>query len=133
MILTSRQGNLNPNVLFKVEARSSFFHTCFDTSCVNPAKHPIHKAIHFCYFSPPLPVACLAVVQSYIESGTLPLDPSGIYVILTSSDVTTPGFCSPDGDGFCGKHSNMVNINGIPLIYAFVGNTATCNSCQHNR
>jgi hypothetical protein len=60
------------------------------------------------------------------QSGTLPLDPNGIYFVLTSADVVeTSGFCSL----YCGFHQ-YGNVNGIDVKYAFVGNPDQClSSC----
>ena len=64
------------------------------------------------------------VVASAIGSGSLPVDPNGIYFVLTSSDVSeSSGFCSR----YCGWHYRAT-INGTDLKYAFVGNPDRCPS-----
>jgi hypothetical protein len=73
------------------------------------------------------------------NNGTLPVDPNGIYFVLTSPDVTmnfppaTPGgppqgFCT----AFCGFHTSRTLTNGITstdIKLAFVGDPAT--QCPH--
>jgi hypothetical protein len=71
-----------------------------------------------------------AIVKSAVQWGWLPDDPSGIYVVLTSEDVTEEGFCSRH----CGWHTAMSwSSNGAgddKRLYAFVGNAANCaNGC----
>src|SRR5579884_1605848 len=47
--------------------------------------------------------AVRAIATSAINSGRLPLDPNGVYFVLTSADVNeTSGFCSQ----YCGWHTN---------------------------
>ncbi len=67
-----------------------------------------------------------AIVQRAISTGALPLDPSGVYFVLTSSDVSeTSGFCSQ----YCGWHTYMT-VSGKKIPYAFIGNAAKClNAC----
>ena len=61
----------------------------------------------------------LAVVNKALTS--LPLDPNGVYFILTDPTVTeTSGFCT----SYCGWH-NVSTISGIPIKYSFVGNPKT--------
>lgn len=70
--------------------------------------------------------AVSAIVKNAITSGKLPLDPNGVYFVLTSSDVSeTSGFCTQ----YCGWHDYMfVNAKKIP--YSFIGNAARClNAC----
>ncbi|CAI7921074.1 unnamed protein product [Closterium sp. NIES-54] len=75
----------------------------------------------------PFSVVSIAVVKSKIGSGkALAYDPHGIYVLLTSKDVTlSSGFCSQ----YCGWHTADY-IGSSPFYYAFVGHHAQCpNSC----
>ena len=68
------------------------------------------------------------------NNGTLPVDPNGIYFVLTSPDVTltfppAPGG-SPQGfcTAFCGFHTRRTLTNGITstdIKLAFVGDPAT--------
>jgi hypothetical protein len=74
------------------------------------------------------------VINKALNSGTFPLDPNGIYFVLTSPDVTltfppsTPGG-SPQGfcTAFCGFHTSgtVGTINPIDIKVAFVGDPAT--------
>jgi hypothetical protein len=74
------------------------------------------------------------VINKALNSGTFPVDPNGIYFVLTSPDVTltfppsTPGgtpqgFCT----AFCGFHTSgtVGTINPIDVKVAFVGDPAT--------
>jgi hypothetical protein len=61
-------------------------------------------------------VASIASVG--IASGTIPLDPNGIYVVLPTPDVdVTSGF----GTTYCGYHSTT-NANGVTVPFILVGN-----------
>jgi hypothetical protein len=63
-----------------------------------------------------------SVVAAAITSGRLPRDTSGIYLVLTSSDVTaTSGFCS----NYCGWHSHTT-VDGADIKYGFIGNPDRC-------
>jgi hypothetical protein len=67
-----------------------------------------------------------AIVTSAISGGRLPQDANGVYMVLTSADVTSSadgGFCV----GMCGYHAHN-NILGVDTKYAFIGNSARCPS-----
>lgn len=66
------------------------------------------------------------VVANAINSGALPKDPNGLYLVLTSSDVSeSSGFCSR----YCGWHT-YGTLGGTNIKYAFVGNANRClNAC----
>lgn len=65
-----------------------------------------------------------AIIKRAINSGALPLDPNGVYFVLTSADVSEiSGFCSQ----YCGWHSYMT-VNSKRIPYSFVGNAAKCLS-----
>ncbi|CAI5459376.1 unnamed protein product [Closterium sp. Yama58-4] len=69
----------------------------------------------------------LSIVKSKIGSGkAFAYDPHGIYVLISSKDVTeSSGFCSQ----YCGWH-DAASIGSSPLYYAFVGHHAQCpNAC----
>ena len=68
-----------------------------------------------------------AVVSSAITSGRLPRDASGVYFVLTSSDVTaSSGFCTQ----YCGWHRNTT-VSGTSIKYSFVGNPDRCpTACE---
>ncbi len=70
--------------------------------------------------------AIQTVVSNAITGGHLPNDATGIYFVLTSSDVTaSSGFCTQ----YCGWHS-WGTINGSNHRFSFVGNAARClTSC----
>src|SRR5215470_8663932 len=57
----------------------------------------------------------------------LPNDANGVYLILTSSDVSeTSGFCRT----YCGFHTRST-INGSDIKFAFIGNVDQCpNGCE---
>ena len=68
----------------------------------------------------------LSIVQNAITPlGGTP-DPSGIYLVLTSSDVTaSSGFCT----NYCGWHTHA-SVKGTDVKYAFIGNANRClNAC----
>jgi hypothetical protein len=68
------------------------------------------------------------IVRNAITSNKLPLDPNGIYFVLTSADVReTSGFCS----SFCGWHTYMT-VNNTNIKYSFVGDPSTqcVNGCS---
>ena len=68
----------------------------------------------------------LTIVNSAISSGKLPYDTSGVYFVLTSSDVNeSSGFCTK----YCGWHTSATPTAGR-VRYSFVGNASRClNSC----
>ena len=62
------------------------------------------------------------VVLNMILGGALPMDTRGIYILLTSPDVTgVEGFCT----NFAQFHGRFVYV-GIGVKYAFVGNPLRC-------
>jgi phosphate-induced protein 1 len=69
-----------------------------------------------------------SVVASVLTAATpaLPTDPNGIYLVLTSSDVSERGFCT----SFCGWHTHAT-INGADVKYGFIGSPDRCpSSCE---
>ena len=66
------------------------------------------------------------IVTNSISSGRLPKDTTGVYFVLTSSDVTaSSGFCTQ----YCGWHTHAT-ISGSDIKYSFVGNAKRCiTSC----
>jgi hypothetical protein len=68
-----------------------------------------------------------AIVTDQLASGGLPLDTAGIYVVLTSADVTVI-----DGDTqfcvTCCQLHGAATFAGISIKYAFVGNPRRCPS-----
>jgi hypothetical protein len=68
------------------------------------------------------------IVEHAINAGGLPLDPHGIYLVLTSADLNQNilwglggSFC----DDYCGWH-NHTSINGQTIRYGFIGNPTRC-------
>jgi hypothetical protein len=68
----------------------------------------------------------VGLISEKVNSFQLPQDPFGIYVIFASADVsaTAMGFCTPGAPPF---HDTGV-VNGIPLVYVFMGNPNRCPS-----
>ena len=65
------------------------------------------------------------VVQAINSPGGLPADTNGIYLVLTSSDVTaTSGFCTQ----YCGWHTHAFVSTMGQIKYAFVGDPSRCPS-----
>jgi hypothetical protein len=69
----------------------------------------------------------LAVINHAITSHALPLDSNGVYVVLSSSDVTeTSGLCHT----YCGFHGHT-EISDTDIKYVFVGNSDRCpGACE---
>jgi hypothetical protein len=66
-----------------------------------------------------------SAVKRAINNGLLPYDASGVYFLVTSSNVSeTSGFCSR----YCGWHTAGNNTNGARIRYSFVGNANRCLS-----
>lgn len=64
----------------------------------------------------------LTIVTSAISSGRLPYDASGVYFVLSSTDVReTSGFCT----SYCGWHTAATATVGR-VRYSFVGNANRC-------
>jgi hypothetical protein len=67
------------------------------------------------------------VVANAILTGGIPLDPQGIYVVLTSPDVTVQDGATQFCLTCCNLHGDSV-VAGSPFRYVFVGNPARCPS-----
>jgi len=65
----------------------------------------------------------LTSIVSRSFSNGLPTDANGVYIILTSSNVSEQGFCTQ----FCGFHTHQT-LNGKDIKWAFVGNPDRCPS-----
>ena len=63
--------------------------------------------------------AVSTVVSSALNSGKLPVDGNGIYLVLTSPDVTEGNFCR----SYCGYHARQT-VSGTDIKYGFVGDAA---------
>lgn len=76
------------------------------------------------------------MVSDSISSKKLPLDPDGLYMVMTSADVKVGsaqgGFCGYPM-GYCGWHTQG-DVGGTPVRFAFVGDgTKQCNDgCGSN-
>ena len=64
-----------------------------------------------------------ASISAHLTSGALPTDANGVYLFITSSNVSEQGFCS----SFCGFHTRQT-LNGADIKWAFIGNTDRCPS-----
>ena len=66
------------------------------------------------------------IVADQIDSNGLPQDPTGVYVVIASADVSSPttGFCVPSAL----PHHGTGTTQGIPFEYAFLGNPMQCPS-----
>jgi hypothetical protein len=70
-----------------------------------------------------------AAVSLPLQNGSLPVDPNGIYLVLSSADVDQKGSLGEFCINFCGFH-NHAALNGTDIKFAFVGNSARClNNC----
>lgn len=68
------------------------------------------------------------VVNQIVMGSHLPLDTTGIYLVLASSDVTD---IQPNGSMYCFPpgtfpHHGTTPVNGVPLKYGFIGHPARC-------
>lgn len=62
----------------------------------------------------------VAIVQKALNSASLPINSNGIYFVLSSPDVTIPGFCTI----FCGWHKSF-SMNSVIIKHSWIGNAAT--------
>jgi hypothetical protein len=64
------------------------------------------------------------IIADQILTGQVPLDPSGIYIVFASADVssTATGFCVPNAPPY---HGHGV-VNGSAFRYGFVGHAMRC-------
>lgn len=67
------------------------------------------------------------VVNQMVIGRYLPLDTTGIYLVLTSPDSTD---IHPNGSTYCTPgtfpHHGTVQVNGVPLRYGFIGHPSRC-------
>ncbi|MDP9121956.1 MAG: EXORDIUM family protein [Acidobacteriota bacterium] len=64
------------------------------------------------------------IVANALNTGALPLDSTGVYLVLTSADVNeTTGFCTQ----YCGWHT-AGTFGTTDVKYGFIGNTDACPS-----
>jgi hypothetical protein len=64
------------------------------------------------------------IIGAQLDSGALPQDPTGLYVVVASADVgsAATGFCAPSVP----PHHGRGMWGGIPYAYGFVGNPNRC-------
>jgi len=69
-------------------------------------------------------------VANAINSGALPRNGNGVYMVLSSSNINeTSGFCTQ----YCGFHTHAT-LGGVDIKYGFVGNPDRCPSgCEIQR
>lgn len=60
-------------------------------------------------------------IQNIVATSGLPSDASGVYFVLTGSDVKKSGFCT----SYCGWHTHA-SLSGSDIKYSFVGNPTAC-------
>ena len=65
------------------------------------------------------------IVSSAISSARLPKDANGVYLVLTSVDVTKSGFLT----SYCGWHTHSA-IAAVDVKYAFIGNPGANTACS---
>ena len=71
------------------------------------------------------------IVRQHIENHSLPQDPLGIYIVMTSANVA-----AADSTGFCSTantpplHGRIFEILGAEQRYGFVGNSNRCPSVE---
>lgn len=65
------------------------------------------------------------IVTDLLRAGDLPYDPSAVYFVMTSSDVSEGDEWSTFCGSYCGWHNGHV-IDGVPIQYAMVGDPANC-------
>jgi len=67
-----------------------------------------------------------AIVSNQVLSSGLPLDPSGLYIIVGSEDVAANavGFCSPGAP----PHHGTSTVLGSEFRYGFIGHAGRCPS-----
>ena len=68
-----------------------------------------------------------SIVTNAIGGKKLPLDPNGIYLVVTSPDIgETSGFCT----NYCGWHT-YTRYGNTPIQFAFIGDSKRCpGACE---
>jgi hypothetical protein len=76
------------------------------------------------------PTSTTMIIENQINSGALPDNPTGIYMIISSADVNAVVGSSISCTHFCGFHSYYRRTNGNTLKYGWVGDVGACmNTC----
>lgn len=68
-----------------------------------------------------------SVISAQLQSGALPVDPNGIYFVLTSADVDEKGSAGEFCVQFCAFHTHFA-FNAADIKYAFIGNVDRCRT-----
>lgn len=89
---------LKPNVVLKKEAFDSYSQGSYSLSGDQIAR----------------------IVTDKLESGALPVDPNGAYMVIPSKDTSVSGFCS----SWCGYHTGTYYSN-VAIKFALVGNAVS--------
>ena len=70
------------------------------------------------------------IVQNAISAGAFPVDPNGIYLVLTAANVAESATGNPANGGmctaYCGWHSDGLYFGSADIKYAFIGNGESC-------
>ena len=112
---------------------SAYFN--INTTYTDGAGNPVINATNFGgysfdFYSQGTAVSSVnTIVRGALDRGDLPVDDAGVYLVLTSSDVTTNGFCS----SFCAYHTSF-SYSGTRIKTGFIGNPERCiTHCAANR
>src|SRR5438876_3556921 len=120
-ILTDLAQNIAPSSYFNI---NSTYYNGSNAHVVNSVTYGGSTTDNYSHGTSLSDSAIQAVVSSAISSGGLPKNTSGVYFVLTSSDVTaSSGFCTQ----YCGWHT-YGTISGSDIKYSFVGNPDRCPS-----
>jgi hypothetical protein len=72
------------------------------------------------------------IVQDAIQVGAFPVDPNGIYLVLTAANVAESSSGNPASGGmctaYCGWHSDGLYFGSSDIKYAFIGNGESCGN-----
>jgi hypothetical protein len=120
-ILTDLAHNIGGSPYFNI---NSTYYNASNAHVVNSVTYGGSTTDNYSHGTSLSDSAIQAVVSSAITSGRLPKNTSGVYFVLTSSDVTaSSGFCTQ----YCGWHT-FGTISGSDIKYSFVGNPDRCPS-----
>lgn len=76
------------------------------------------------------PSSTTNIIQNQINSGALPEDPAGIYMIISSADVSAAVGSKSSCTHFCGFHSYYTRANAKKIKFGWVGDAGACmNTC----
>lgn len=122
-------SGLNSSTYFAINTTYSglTINTTYSAPTGNVVLGPEHIDTSYSGNKPLTDAAIKTIVANAINSGDLGMkpDPTGVYFVLTSSNVAKSGFCTQ----YCGWHT-YATINGVQVQYSFVGNANRClNAC----